>query len=132
MIIPVVAAIIERDERILICQRRADDSLPLKWEFPGGKVKQSESLSDALVRELHEELGVAATVGELVAETEFSYGELQRTVKLYFFRATVEPGAELRNLAFEQFKWEAPSALPAYDFLPADREIVKRIASRQL
>ena len=132
MSIPVVAAIIEREGRILICQRRSGDSLALKWEFPGGKVKPGESLQDALVRELREELDVEANVGELLHETEFTYGELKRTVKLYFFRVTIPAAVSPRNLAFEQIVWELPAALTGYDFLPADRELVARIAAGQI
>ncbi len=132
MIIPVVAAVIFEKGRVLICQRRAGDSLGLKWEFPGGKVHSGESLHAALARELEEELGVAATVGDLLRETEFTYGQIDRAVHLSFFRACLPEQSALQNLAFEKILWELPEKLPAYDFLPADREIVALIASGEI
>ena len=63
----VVAAIIVRDSKILICQRTEDQAMPLKWEFPGGKVERDEDLKDALHRELDEELGIDAVIGRKVA-----------------------------------------------------------------
>jgi len=129
MIIPVVAGLIFRNDRILICQRRAADTLGLKWEFPGGKVDPGESLPAALARELQEELAVEASVGELLHETEFTYGQLGRAVHLSFFRASIAASVTPQNLAFEQILWEARAALPTYDFLPADREIVALLAA---
>lgn len=130
--ITVVAALIERDGCLLICQRRTGDALALKWEFPGGKVTPGETLPQALVRELGEELDVSAEIGELLWETSFTYGELNRTVHLHFFRATIPPASTPRNLAFETIEWAKPQSLPAYDFLPADKELVARIAQGKL
>ncbi len=130
--IPVVAAIIAHNDRILICQRRAGDTFGLKWEFPGGKVHAGETLEAALMRELREELDVEAVIGPLIEEKEFAYSQTGRTVRLSFFRASIPPHAELKNLAFEQFLWATPPELPRYDFLPADRELVERIARGEL
>ncbi len=129
MTIPVVAAVIFHAGRVLICQRRAGDSLALKWEFPGGKVQKGESLRDALVRELKEELDVEADVGEFLHETSFTYGQLGSSVRLSFFRAAIPDPARIRSLAFETTMWEQPGNLGQYDFLPADLEIVARLAS---
>lgn len=131
-VIIVVAALITRKGRLLICQRRADDALGLKWEFPGGKVQAGETLQAALARELKEELDIRAEIGERVHSTTFAYGELGRIVELHFFCATIPADAPLRNLTFEQIAWAEAAALPSYDFLPADRELVGRIARGEL
>lgn len=132
MTIVVVAALIKREGRLLVCQRRADDALGLKWEFPGGKVKAGETLEAALARELSEEVDVTAEIGSQVHSTTFTYGEMNQTVELHFFRATIPNDASLRNLAFEQIAWAEPASLPSYDFLPADRELVERLARGEL
>lgn len=132
MTITVVAALIARDGRLLICQRRADDALALRWEFPGGKVKPGETLPQALARELKEELDVAAEIGELVWQTTFTYSDLNRTVLLHFFRASIPAAVEPRNLAFETIVWADPKSLPSYDFLPADLELVTLLAEGRL
>ena len=138
--ITVVAALIEQDGRLLICQRRRGDSFPLKWEFPGGKVRPGESLVQALARELAEELGVSAAVGRELYRTRHRYAELSEELELIFFSVELcpsSPSAPLdaqapRNLAFEQIKWMKPAALPQFDFLPADRELVSLLASGAL
>ena len=127
----VVAALIERNGRMLICQRSRNGSFPLQWEFPGGKVEPGESLPQALARELREELGVDSTIGAEQYRTRYRYAshpELADGVELVFFSAQLS--AEPRNLAFEQILWERTESLTSYDFLPADRELVARMASR--
>src|SRR5580704_9847234 len=120
----VVAALILRDSRILVCQRRRDDSHPLQWEFPGGKVETGEIPEEALARELREELGVEATIGRELFRTRHRYREFRPELELIFFQASVEPSAMLQNLVFEGFEWADPSALPDYNFLEADEEFV--------
>jgi len=129
--ITVVAALIEQNGRMLICQRSRNGSFPLSWEFPGGKVEPGESLPQGLARELQEELGVACTVGPEQYRTRHRYAsepELSDGIELVFFSAQLS--AEPRNLAFEQILWERTDSLAAYDFLPADRELVAHLASR--
>jgi 8-oxo-dGTP diphosphatase len=63
----VVAAVIEKDGKLLVCQRTRHQTMPLKWEFPGGKIEEGEQPRDALRRELEEELGIHAQVGEEIA-----------------------------------------------------------------
>jgi 8-oxo-dGTP diphosphatase len=125
----VVAALISRDSKLLVCQRKRNDSHGLQWEFPGGKVEAGESLAEALVRELREELGVAATIGGEVYRTRHRYNELQDDLVLIFFWASIGDSAALQNLVFERFEWAGPSALPRYDFLPADKELIELLAS---
>ena len=125
----VVAGLILRDSRILVCQRRRDDSHPLQWEFPGGKVEPGEIPQEALVRELREELGVEATIGRELFRTRHRYRESGQTLEIIFFQASVDPSASLQNLVFEQFQWADPSALPNYDFLQADEQFVALLAT---
>lgn len=132
--ITVVAAIIEREGRLLICQRRRSDSFGLKWEFPGGKVRAGETLEQGLARELNEELGVAhdaISIGREVYRTRRRYSEVTEEIALVFFTAQL-PAADLENLAFERIEWAPLAALPGYNFLPADRELVTQLASGAL
>jgi 8-oxo-dGTP diphosphatase len=125
----VVAALIIRDSKLLVCQRKRNDSNALRWEFPGGKVEAGESATEALARELHEELGIAAAIGGEVYRTKHRYKELQDDLILIFFWATIADSAPLQNLAFERFEWAGPAVLPKYDFLPADKELIGLLAS---
>lgn len=129
--IVVVAAVIEADSRILICQRRRDDKFPLLWEFPGGKVEPGETPEQALARELEEELGVQAEIGRELYRTRHRYRELSDGIELIFFSATL--GAQPpRNLAFEQIVWAARLELADFRFLPADLEVVKLLQRNAL
>jgi len=128
----VAAALIFRDSKILICQRRHDDTHGLQWEFPGGKVEVGESPSQALVRELREELGIEAVIGREIFRTRHRYLESTSELELIFFQAALDRAAALQNLVFERFEWAEPSTLPAYDFLQADKEFVGLIASRAI
>ena len=124
----VVAALITRNSKLLVCQRKRNDTHPLQWEFPGGKVEPGESLSEALTRELREELAVSATIGPEVHRTRHRYRELPDDLLLIFFRATIEDSALLQNLQFEKYEWADPSLLKNYDFLPADKDLVESLA----
>jgi 8-oxo-dGTP diphosphatase len=124
----VVAALITRNSKLLVCQRKRNDTHPLRWEFPGGKVEPGESLAEALTRELREELGVSATIGPEVHRTRHRYKELPDDLLLIFFRATIEDSARLQNLQFEKHDWADPSLLQNYDFLPADKDLVESLA----
>jgi 8-oxo-dGTP diphosphatase len=125
----VVAALIEADGKVLVCQRRRTDSFGLMWEFPGGKVEPGESPSEALARELHEELGVAAHIGPEIHRTRHQYSELGEAIDLIFFAATVTP-ADIRNQAFETMEWRLPQSLHELNFLPADRDFVAKLAQK--
>lgn len=123
----VVAAVIERDGRILICRRPEGKAHPLKWEFPGGKVEAGEEPLSALARELDEELGIRAEIGPAIARYEYAY-EGRPPILLAFYRVTRFEG-EPRNLVFHEIRWEVPQALAGYDFLEGDVEFVKRLAA---
>ncbi|MBZ5662905.1 MAG: (deoxy)nucleoside triphosphate pyrophosphohydrolase [Acidobacteriia bacterium] len=130
--ITVAAALITRDSNILVCQRRRDDTYALQWEFPGGKVEPGESPAQALARELQEELGITATIGKEIFRTSHRYRDSRTELVLIFLRAEVDPSAPLQNLVFEQFEWADLSALPHYNFLQADKEFVRLLASRKI
>jgi 8-oxo-dGTP diphosphatase len=126
----VVAALLTRDAKLLVCQRRHDDKFPLLWEFPGGKVEAGESPRQALARELREELGVEALIGEEVHRTRYHYDVLHEDLLLLFFRASLRDSTSLQNHAFEKFEWTDLSSLSQYEFLPADKELIRLVASR--
>jgi 8-oxo-dGTP diphosphatase len=127
----VVAALIESEGKLLVCQRRRDDSFALLWEFPGGKTKPGESLAEALERELQEELGAKARVGNEIYRTHHQYAELSEPIELIFFPAKLDP-TSIRNLVFEQIAWRDPASLPELNFLPADRELIEKLSTGSL
>ena len=123
----VVAALLVDGGRVLACRRRADQDHPGKWEFPGGKVEPGESEADALRRELREELGVEAIVGEAVTRYSFRYPE-KPPIELAFYWVR-EYSGRLEVEFFEQILWKAPSELPGLDFLEGDVDFVRRLAA---
>jgi 8-oxo-dGTP diphosphatase len=129
--VKVVAALIELRGKLLVCQRKRGDRFELLWEFPGGKVEPGETLERALVREIYEELGVAAHVGPEVYRTVFQYRELPNQTEIVFFAASTQP-EEVINFAFESLEWRELPTLGELEFLPADRDLVKQLASGAL
>jgi 8-oxo-dGTP diphosphatase len=126
VVINVAAAVIEREGRILICQRRGGRHA-LKWEFPGGKIEPGEDARSALARELREELQIEAAIGALLHSETVHYPE-GAAIHLEFYRINDFSGEPV-NLQFEQIVWEQRRNLPAYDFLKGDVEFVKKLAS---
>jgi 8-oxo-dGTP diphosphatase len=116
--------------RLLICQRSPHERFPNKWEFPGGKVESGESLRDALLRELDEELGITAEIGAEVWSTDHQYPGLS-PVRLHFFsvRGYSSPP---ENRIFQKILWVNLRDLALYDFLEADRPLVKLLQSGTL
>lgn len=123
----VVAAIIRRNGRILICRRSARQPHALKWEFPGGKVEAGENSREALERELREELAIEARIGDEVERYEFCYPG--KNPILLIFHAIDEFEGEPRNCVFDEIRWARASELPRFDFLEGDVEFVKRLAA---
>jgi 8-oxo-dGTP diphosphatase len=121
----VVAAVIERQGRILICQRKSTGKHPLKWEFPGGKVEPDEDPRAGLSRELREELAIDAAIGPLI-HTEIVHYADGVPIRLEFYQVS-EFSGEPANLQFERILWERPQALASYDFLEGDLEFIKKL-----
>ena len=120
----VVAALIWREDRFLICQRPAHKARGLLWEFVGGKVESGETKEQALRRECREELAVELAVGDVFMEVVHEYPDL--TVHLTLFNATIAEGIP-QKLEHNDIKWITPSEIGNYDFCPADEEILARI-----
>ena len=129
-LIRVVAGIIEQDGRVLICQRPAGRIFAGKWEFPGGKMRQSETPRQALERELREELGTSPKIGEMVQMVRHLYAEMTEPVQISFLHAALEEMP--RNLAFERIVWAARPELRRYDFLAADRQVISRLVRGEI
>ncbi|MGC8549339.1 MAG: (deoxy)nucleoside triphosphate pyrophosphohydrolase [Acidobacteriaceae bacterium] len=126
----VVAALILRGDEVLVCQRRPDQPMGLKWEFPGGKIEPGESPEEALRRELEEELGIQAHIGSLIAHIRHNYRN-GGAVDLQFFAVHSFEG-ELTNLIFHDLRWTQLHTLPEFDFLAADRELIRDLAAGKL
>ena len=122
--IEVVAALIWDNDKFMICQRPANKSRGLLWEFVGGKVEQGETKEQALIRECREELAITLSVGDVFMDVVHEYPDL--TVHLTLFSATIAEG-EPQNLEHNDIRWITPNEIPNYEFCPADEEILARI-----
>jgi 8-oxo-dGTP diphosphatase len=129
----VVAAIIERgDRRLLIGQRRRDDASPLKWEFPGGKVREGETPEAALARELQEELSVALLRCRELARVTHRYADTVEELEIRFFAAKIAADNKIVPAVFEQVAWVLPRELADYDFLAANTRLVADLATGRI
>jgi len=126
----VVAGIIAKEGKLLVCQRTRHQTMPLKWEFPGGKIEEREQPRDALRRELEEELGIFATIGDEVARIQHEYPN-GGMVELRFF-VVREYRGEIENRIFKDIRWALPKDLPQFDFLEADLTLVRDLAAGKL
>lgn len=125
-VLEVAAGVIVRGNTVLVCQRKPDGSHPLKWELPGGKRQQPESLAQCVRRELHEELAINVVVGEELWRTRHCY-RIDRPVDLFFFLVSSIQG-EPTNRVFAAIRWAARSELHTFDFLDADRALVSLLS----
>jgi 8-oxo-dGTP diphosphatase len=125
----VSAGIVVSGDRVLICQRHHSDPYGMQWEFPGGKVNGGEDLKTALRRELAEELAIEAEIGEEVFRLRHAYPD--RNVEVVFFAVRSFRGT-IRNQVFEALAWVGRSELTEFNFLEADRELVRRISHAEL
>jgi len=126
----VAAALIVRGGEVLIGQRRADQPMALQWEFPGGKIEAGESPEQALIRELDEELGIRATIGAHVTHVRHNYRH-GGAVDLQFF-AVHEFSGEIEGRIYNQVRWVRLEDLAGYDFLAADRGLIRDLAAGKL
>ena len=126
----VVAALIVKDGKFLVCQRTRHQTMPMKWEFPGGKIEEGEQPRDAMRRELEEELGIDATIGDEVARIRHEYPN-RSSVELRFY-VVREYAGELENRIFNDLQWAERTQLPSYDFLEADLELVRQLAEGKI
>ena len=122
--IKVVGAVLLRDGKVLAAQRSASMSLPLMWEFPGGKIEADKTPTAALRRELKEELHVIAQMGEEVETTTFDYDF--GTVVLQTYYCTLLEGEPVLT-EHAQIRWLAPVELKSVEWAPADIPAVERI-----
>jgi 8-oxo-dGTP diphosphatase len=126
----VVAALIVKNGKVLVCQRTRYQTMPLKWEFPGGKIEDGEQPRAALRRELDEELGIQARIEQEVARICHAYKN-GGSVELRFYLVREYEG-EVENRIFRDVQWARRRDLPSYDFLEADRDLVKDLARGKL
>jgi len=126
----VVAALIVQEGKILVCQRTKHQTMPLKWEFPGGKIEEGEQPRDALHRELEEELGIDASIGDEVARIRHQY-KSGNSVELRFF-VVYEFKGEMENRIFRDMQWAERGKLPTFDFLEADVKLLSDLAAGKI
>ena len=123
----VTAAVIEKEGKVLIARRAPHSKLAGKWEFPGGKVEEGETLQDCLVRELSEELGIEVIVGRLLAATEYHYEH--GSFRIHAFKVNWVSGAmSLRD--HDCVEWVLLEEITTYDLLPADIPIAEQLKLR--
>jgi len=122
--VEVVAALIWEGNEFMICQRPANKSRALLWEFVGGKVEPNETKEQALIRECKEELNITLSVGRVFMEVVHEYPDM--TVRLTLFNATILEGIP-QKIEHNDIKWITPNEISNYDFCPADQEFLKKI-----
>jgi len=128
--ITVAVGILREDGKILVCQRKKSAQYGLKWEFPGGKMKNHESGAECLRRELKEELGIEAEVGDLFFRQHYTYPDSGSFEILYYFLRSYHPVSKcLENNAFEQIEWIPEKQLAGIDMLEGNREVIQRMMS---
>lgn len=120
----VVAALIWRDNRFLICQRPAHKARGLLWEFVGGKTEPGETMQQALIRECQEELDITVSVGDIFTQVVHDYPDI--LIRLTLFHCTIASG-EPKMLEHNDMKWILPAEIPEFEFCPADTDILKLI-----
>ncbi len=127
--VQVVAALLEREDSVLICRRTAEQSHALQWEFPGGKVEPGETPEQAVERELREELDIRHARGHEIARYPFTYPG-KDPIELIFFRITSYEG-EPANMIFSEMRWERRGNLPAFDFVEGDRDFIRAYSAER-
>ncbi|HWE25723.1 MAG TPA: (deoxy)nucleoside triphosphate pyrophosphohydrolase [Myxococcales bacterium] len=120
----VVAAMLEKEGKYLITQRRPTASLPLLWEFPGGRVEEGESDEAALARELKEEMGIDVEVRDRVIHVQHSYPHYDIDFCVYACKLL---GGEIQHHRVHDHRWVAPQDLSKYEFPAADEKTVAQL-----
>ncbi len=120
----VTAAVIKKDGKILIAKRRIGDRHGGRWEFPGGKIDVGETPEECLKRELKEELGIEAEIGELICSSSFKYMFVPLELLVYKVRHI---SGKFRALDHDELRWVEPAELAKYDFVKADQKVVKKL-----
>ena len=128
-IVQVTAAIIAREGRILITQRRQKDRMAGMWEFPGGKLETGETPDQCLRRELLEELEMDAMIGPFLGSSVYHYDHI--SIELMVFRAFWN-GAPFRLVTHQACQWVRPSRLVTFSFTPADLPFVRKLACGEI
>ncbi len=126
--ITVVGAMIEREGKYLITQRKPTATLPLLWEFPGGRVEPGETDAQALARELKEEMDITVEVNEQIMHVQHSYPDYDIDFRVYRCRMT---GGEIKHLRVHDHRWVAPADLDDYEFPPADQKTFEQLLEIQ-
>jgi 8-oxo-dGTP diphosphatase len=124
----VAAAVVWRDERVLLTQRPPGGALALLWEFPGGKIEQGETPEHALVREIEEELGVRATPGAVLGVHRHAYPHGPE-VEIFFVECALESFAFRSSGAVHAVRWARPQDVDHDQVLPGDREFLTALAA---
>lgn len=123
-LIKVTAAILEKDGRIIIAQRKSKDHLAGKWEFPGGKIETGETPEECLARELNEEFNITVSVGDFLGSNIHHYDHI--SIELMAFR-TFWVGGEINSTDHKDYKWMTIDELDQFDFSPADQPFVEKL-----
>ena len=127
--VDVVAALIWKGEKFMICQRPAHKARGLLWEFVGGKTEPGETMEAALIRECREELAIDVQVGDVFTQVIHEYPDI--LIRLTLFHCTILEG-EPQLLEHNELRWISPVQIPDYSFCPADKDILERIRQTYL
>jgi len=128
-IVKVTAAILAKDNKIIIAKRGPDDRLANKWEFPGGKIEINETPEQCLKREMKEEFDIDVSVGEYLGSSIYYYSHI--SIELMGYRTYWEDG-EIDLKDHDDFKWISLDQLPEFDFAPADLVFVEKLQKGEI
>ena len=122
--IRVTAAVIKKNNKILIAQRKKEKHLGLKWEFPGGKIEEGESPEKCLKRELKEEFGIETIINNFIVRTRHKYPKVEIELLAYYVQYV---SGEFKLIDHEKIAWVEKEKLVSYDFATADLDIIEKI-----
>jgi 8-oxo-dGTP diphosphatase len=128
-IVKVTAAIVAKDNKIIIAKRGPDDRLAHKWEFPGGKIEINETSEQCLKREMKEEFDIDVSIGEYLGSSIYHYDHI--SIELMAYRTYWEDG-EIDLKDHDEFKWISLGQLSEFDFAPADLVFVEKLRNGEI